>query len=236
MNFAAAMSPLLVLALSAQAQEGKPTPYPTMAPIEQYRAANVQDEIALARTAAPPSISANAQVLVFGQHGYEIAVKGSNDFVCFVERSWTAGFDDPQFWNPKLRAPNCFNAAAAHSVLPQYLKRAEWVSAGLDKAKLIEKTQLAFAHNEFIAPEPGAFSFMLSKQGYVSDDAQGPWLPHLMFFVPHGQAVNWGAGLEDSPVLGGEAGSAIEPSVLFVPVRLWSDGSPAPPPVVVHHH
>ena len=236
MNLVAVFSPLLVLALSAQTKEGKPAPYSTMAPLEEYRVANVQDEVALARSAAPPSISANAQVLVLGQHGYEVAVKGSNDFVCFVERSWTAGFDDPEFWNPKLRAPNCFNAAATHSVLPQYLKRAEWVTAGLDKAKLIEKTRLAFARNEFVAPEPGAFSFMLSKQGYVSDRAQGPWLPHLMFFVPHGQAANWGAGLEDSPVRGGEAGSTIEPSVLFVPVRSWSDGSPAPPPPAASHH
>ena len=236
MNLAATLSPLLVLALSAPTEEGKPMPYSAMAPIEQYRVANVQDEVSLARSAAPPSISADAQVLVLGQRGYEVAVKGSNDFVCFVERSWTAGFDDPEFWNPKLRAPNCFNAAAVHSVLPQYLKRAEWVTTGLDKAKLIEKTRLAFAHNEFVAPEPGAFSFMLSKEGYVSDKAQGPWLPHLMFFVPHGQAVNWGAGLEGSPVRGGEAGSAIEPSVLFVPVRSWSDGSPAPPPPATPHH
>ena len=233
MNLAVAFSPLL--ALSAQTEELKPTTYPTMAPIEQYNSAVRQDEIALARSAAPPSISADAQVLVLGRHGYEVAVQGKNEFVCFVERSWTAGFDDPQFWNPKLRAPNCFNAAATRSVLPQYLKRAEWVAAGLDKAKMIEKTQTAFAHNEFVVPEPGSFSFMLSKQGYVSDQANGPWLPHLMFFVPHGEAAHWGAGLEDSPVLGVD-GSAIEPSILFVPVRSWSDGSSAPPPAVVHHH
>jgi hypothetical protein len=76
---------------------------------------------------------------------------------------------------------------------------------------------------------------MLSKQGYLSDDAAGPWLPHVMFFVPHGQAVAWGAGLEASPILGGE-GSPFEQTVLFVPVRSWSDGSPAPPPANKHQH
>lgn len=54
-------------------------------------------EIALARTAALPPISAAADVLVLGRRGYESAVKGANGFVWFVERWWTAGLDDPQF-------------------------------------------------------------------------------------------------------------------------------------------
>ena len=76
---------------------------------------------------------------------------------------------------------------------------------------------------------------MLSKQGYLSDDSAGPWLPHVMFFVPHGQTVAWGAGLEASPILGAD-GSPFEPTVLLVPVRLWSDGSPAPSPATEHQH
>src|SRR5262249_35205861 len=211
------------------AQDKKPTAYSAMAPVEQYRIADAQDEIALARSAAPPSISADAEVLVLGKRGYEVAVKGRNGFVCFVERSWTAGFDDAEFWNPKLRAPNCFNPPAVRSVLPQYLERTEWALAGLGKPEIIEKARAAFAGHRFVAPEPGSFSFMLSKQGYLSDDAAGPWLPHVMFFVPHGQAASWAAGLEASPILGAD-GSALEPTVLFIPVRRWSDGSPVPPP------
>lgn len=86
----------------------------------------------------------------------------------------------------------------------------------------------------FVPPEAGAFSFMLSKQGYVSDEAAGPWLPHVMLFVPHGQAAIWGAGLEGSPIQGGDGGP-FEPTVLFIPVRSWSDGSPVPPPVPAGH-
>jgi len=208
-------------------------PYPEMAPADQYLMANREDEIALARSAAPPSISRDAQVLVLGGHGYETAVKGKNGFVCFVERSWAASFDDPQFWNPKLRAPNCFNPPAARTQLAQYLQRTEWVLAGATKQQVVEKTKAAVASHSFKAPEAGAFSFMLSKDGYVSDDAAGPWLPHVMFFLPHGQADNWGADKEDSPVIG-QDGSAIETTVLFIPVRRWSDGSPAPPPAKKH--
>jgi hypothetical protein len=40
---------------------------------------------------------------VLDGHGYQTAVKGHNGFVCAVQRSWTAGLDDPELWNPKLR-------------------------------------------------------------------------------------------------------------------------------------
>ncbi len=208
-------------------------PYPKMAPAEQYRIANREDEIALARSAAPPSISGDAQVLVLGNHGYEVAVKGKNGFVCFVERSWAAGFDDPDFWNPKLRAPNCFNAPAARTELPQYLKRTEWALAGATKQELIEKTKAAVASHRFKTPEAGAISFMLSKEGYLGDAAGGPWLPHVMFFLPQGEAVNWGASKEGSPIIGRDGGP-IESTVLFIPVRSWSDGTPAPSPPGKH--
>src|SRR5271170_6737303 len=56
-------------------------------------------EISLARSAAPESISRDADVLVLGPHGYETAVKGANGFVCMVGRGWGM-FDWPEFWNP----------------------------------------------------------------------------------------------------------------------------------------
>jgi hypothetical protein len=237
MNRSGLLLTLLLLGRSglADAQGNRPTPYPAMAPVGQYLIADAQDEIALARSAAPASISADAGVLVLGKHGYETAVRGTNGFVCFVERSWTAGFGDAEFWNPKVRAPNCFNPAAVRSVLPQYLRRTEWVLAGIGRAQMSERARAAVASRRFTAPDAGSFSFMLSKQGYLGDDAGGPWLPHVMFFVPHGQAAAWAAGLKASPILGAD-GLPFEPTVLFIPVRRWSDGSPAPSPATEHQH
>src|SRR4030095_13825721 len=103
-----------------------------MAPIEHYLM-DRNSEIALARSAAPESISRDAEVLVLGRHGYETAIKGNNGFVCIVQRSWTAEIDDPDFWNPKLRAPICFNAAAARSYLPLTIKKTELILAGRTK-------------------------------------------------------------------------------------------------------
>ncbi len=226
---------LLAAAGLAHAQGMKIGSYPAMAPLQRYLIASRADEIALARTAAPPSISAHAEILVLANRGYETAIKGSNGFVCFVERSWTAGFNDPEFWNPKLRAPNCFNAPAARSVLPQYLKRTQWVIEGDTRQQVIAKSRAAFVNHSFTVPEAGSLSFMLSKNGYLSDAVEGPWLPHVMFFVPSGQAATWGANVEGSPVLG-QDGSNIEPTILLIPVRRWSDGSPAPSPDMQHTH
>ena len=76
------------------------TPYPRMATIDQYLMENQGSEIALARSAAPESISRDAEVMVLGRHGYETAVQGKKGFVCMVERSGTAPIDDPDFWTP----------------------------------------------------------------------------------------------------------------------------------------
>jgi hypothetical protein len=219
----------LLAGARAETQDQKAGAYPAMSPVEQYRIAKRDAEIALARSAAPPSVSAAAEVLVLGNRGYETAVRGTNGYVCFVERSWAASFNDPEFWNPKLRSPNCFNPPAVRSVLPQYLKRTEWVLTGATRQQVIDKARAAFASREFGAPDSGSFSFMLSKAGYVSDAADGPWRPHVMFFVQSGQSAVWSAGLDGSPILGADSGP-FEPTILLIPVPRWSDGSLAPPP------
>jgi hypothetical protein len=95
---------------TCQAQAEKAS-YPAMAPLDQYLIPDVSSEIALARGAAPASISDGAEVMVLGPQGYTTAVKGTNGFLCIVERSWGAATDEPEFWNPKVRAPICFNPA-----------------------------------------------------------------------------------------------------------------------------
>lgn len=119
-------------AYQAMAQDAT-TPYPNMAPVDQYLMTDQGAEIALARSAAPESISRDAEVLVLGRHGFETAVKGRNGFVCIVERSWTSA-PDPDFWNPKVRTPICYNAAAAGSYLPRNIKRTDLILTGRTKA------------------------------------------------------------------------------------------------------
>jgi hypothetical protein len=181
----------------AMAQDAKTT-YPSMAPIEQYLMHRTA-EIALARSAAPESISGDAEVLVLGRHGFETAVKGKNGFVCIVERSWTSA-PDPDFWNPKVRTPICFNAAAARSYLPRTIKRTDLILAGRTKAQTDETIAAAIDKKELPAMEPGAMCYMMSKQGYGGDSVER-WPPHLMFYYSQTDPATWGAGLPDSPSL-----------------------------------
>src|SRR6202045_2183271 len=137
---------VLSTAWQAQAQDAK-APYPSMAPLDQYLMER-NTEIALARSAAPESISQDAEIMVLGRHAYETAVKGKNGFVCMVERSWTAGIDDPDFWNPKLRAPICFNPPAVRSYLPLTIKKTELVLAARSKPQMFEDMKDAFDKKE----------------------------------------------------------------------------------------
>ena len=222
---------LLFSALPARAQETK-SAYPAMAPLEQYLMADRAAEMKLARSAAPEEIGRDASVLVLTSHGYEEAASGKNGFVCLVERSWTAGINDPDFWNPKLRGPLCLNPAAVRSYLPRTIKKTELAIAGRSMAQIFAAITAAIDKKELPSPEPGAMSFMLSKQGYLGDKAGGPWLPHLMFFAPKTESKAWGADVPGSPIL--TLQSAEERMTVFlIPVRSWSDGTAA---VGTHSH
>ncbi|HEX4633119.1 MAG TPA: hypothetical protein VH163_04760 [Gemmatimonadales bacterium] len=206
----------IVLPASLWAQ-GTATPYPTMAPVEQYRMDRAA-EIALAKSAAPASISDSAEVLVMGAAGYETAQQGKNGFVCAVGRSWANDFDNADFWNPKARSPVCVNAAAARSYLPYYLTRTKWVLAGMTLARMKTATQP-------VKPEVGAMVYMLSKDGYLGDNVKGPWHPHLMFVYPRTPDGAWGANAPGSPVEEYDGPSALV-TLFLIRVKHWSDGSP----------
>ena len=140
----------------------KPRPYPAMAPLAQYMEPSAAEEAELARSAAPASISADAGVMVLGMHGYEQAAAGKNGFVCMVQRAWAAEPGWAEFWSTKNRSPICFNPAAVRSVLPEYLKRTEWVLAGVSEDGIVERTKAALAAKTLTAPEPGAMAYMMS--------------------------------------------------------------------------
>jgi hypothetical protein len=216
---------LAAAALQAQAQVQN-SPYPKMAPIDQYLMAP-DAEIALARSAAPEALSRDAEVMVMGKRGYETVVKGKNGFVCLVERSWTAGIDDPDFWNPKLRGPICLNPPAARSYLPQTIRKTELILAGRSKAQMSENITAALDKKELPSPEIGAMCYMMSKQGYLGDSA-GHWHPHLMFFVPLTDSIAWGADLPGSPIIGMKDVQG-RLTVFLIPVGHWSDGTDAAP-------
>lgn len=218
----------LTLAGAAARADDPKTPYPRMAPIAQYLMSD-QAEIALARSAAPASVSGDATIVVLKEHGYETAVKGKNGFVCIVERSWMAQFDFPEFWNPKMRGPICFNPPAVRSILPFTYKRTEMILAGLSKTQIQDRLKEVVAKKEVPALEPGAMCYMMSRDANLGD-SNGHWHPHLMFYNPRSGGADWGANLHGSPILLNpqfeDSPEALD--VLMVPVDRWSDGASAP--------
>jgi len=205
--------------------EDATSPYPRMAPLDEYLMADRDAEIALARSAAPESISGDAEVLVLSRRGFETAVKGKNGFACVVQRSWSAGKDDPDFWNPKLRAPICFNPPAVRSYLPLTIKRTELILAGRSKEQMFAAIEGSIAKKQLPRVESGAMCYMMSKQGYLSD-RDGHWHPHLMFFTPLTKPAAWGADMPGSPIIAFEDASE-QMTIFLVPVGKWSDGTPA---------
>ncbi len=200
--------------------------YVNMAPLEQYLIADRNAEIALARSAAPGSISRNAKVLVLTRHGYETAVEGTNGFVCVVTRSWMLPFENPEFWDPTVRLPFCLNPPAARSVLPLTLKEAEWVLAGLSKNQLFDRTKTAFEKHELPLPESGSMCYMMSKQQNFGPKV-GNADSHLMFWFPQKEHMAWGAELPGVPVDVHQY--TPQPITEFaISVSKWSDGTPSP--------
>ena len=211
--------------VQVRAQSAK-DPYPAMAPVDQYLMTDKNSEIALARSGAPASIGEDAEVMVLGQKEYETAVKGKNGFLCLVERGWGAASDNSDFWNPKVRSPICFNAAATRTFVPIYLMKTKLALAGKSRKEIAEATKSAFDRKELPDLEPGAMCYMLSKQQYLNDEGKS-WHPHVMFFVSGDVTRSSGANQPDSPLI-----AADDPeervTILMLWVGKWSDGSPAP--------
>lgn len=229
---------LLCLSLAwteaASAQDPAAAPkYPSMAPVAQYLETDRAGEIALAKTAGPKAVSDDASVLVLGKDGYETAVQGTNGFTCYVGRSWEKDFDDPEFWNPNIRTPQCWNAAAVTSMLPAIRERTQWVLTGVSKDEMLARTKAEIAAHQIGVPAPGNMEFMLSKQQYISDAQPGVppnWYPHVMMFLPTGPGSvgsEFGANHPGSEIAA--QNSDIMPfTTFFVLVPKWSDGTPTP--------
>lgn len=203
-------------------------PYPAMAPVGQYMSSSRTVEIALAKSAAPASIADRAEVLVLGKRGYETAVKGSNGFVCLVGRSWAMAFNNPEFWNPKIRTPICLNATATRdsSVLPLYLTRTEWVLAGISVAEMQTRETAEWKDGKLTPPGPDDVTYMMSKHQYINDSAH-PWYPHVMFYAPRTYKSQWGENLPGSPVEA-DCTNAAKTCIFMVLVPKWSDGTAGP--------
>ena len=188
-------------------------------------------EVALARTAAPRNVSDSAAVLVLTRTGYVEAVRGTNGFTCAVLRSFLGPIGDPGSWNPRVRAPHCFNPPATRTMLPVFKERAAWVLAGLSDSAIGTRVRRAYARHQLPMPAAGAMAYMMSHEQHLQDAAPENWMPHVMFYYAASQrAATWGAGDFSAPVIDVSGKDPYSPVLtIAIPVRQWSDGTPALP-------
>ena len=230
-RWAGACTRAVLLSALAGVAAADATPYQRMAPLEQYLMPP-DSEIALARSAAPAAISDKATVLTLDSHGYQTAVHGINGFTCLVERSWMSPFESPGFWNPKMRVPSVCWATRQRPASRSSSTRSGGRSSHSPETPKGTISSTSCSRRgwrvEFPLPEPGAMSFMMSKDGYLGDDV-GHWHPHLMFHVPKVAGASWGANLPGSPVVLDDHQVPEPETVFLVPVSHWSDGTTAAP-------
>jgi len=146
-------------------------------------------ETALARSAAPASVSAKARVLVFTDSGFVVADSGSNGVTCVVNRSW-----------PQSLEPHCFDAEGAASIMPQELRRAELGHRGIPDAEVDREIAAGLAAGRFRMPRRPALTYMMSAGQVLYDDGGrrvGSWRPHLMLYYPY--LTNADLGLASRP-------------------------------------
>jgi hypothetical protein len=135
-----------------------------------------QQEIALARSAAPRAVTDSATVYVLTDSGYVVAVAGSGGVACYVSRSW-----------PESVEPHCFDAEGAATILPMEMRRVELMHRGKTAAEADREIADGLASGRFRLPRRPAMSYMMSGgQVLYNDEGRrvGRWHPHLMIYYP----------------------------------------------------
>lgn len=148
-------------------------------------------EIALARSAAPPTVTAGARVLALTDQGFVVADSGSNGVTCLVDRSW-----------PRALEPHCYDAEGAASILPMELRRTELRHLGRSEDEIDREIGAGLASGRFRLPRRPALTYMMSAGQVLYDDSGrriGAWRPHLMLYHPY--LTNAELGLSATPDL-----------------------------------
>jgi hypothetical protein len=179
-------------------------------------------EIALAKSAAPASISDHATIKVLTDRGFDTAQQGNNGFVCFVMRGFTGAptFTPVQLramvYDPSTRAPICLNPQAVKMLLPYYQLRTKLAIDGKTPEQIADLIQDAYSKGEIPKRDEVSFGYMWS-----ADQVLGPaghWHPHVMVYAPNYENSLLG-GSEFAghlPIVSDDAGTPF--AVVVIPV------------------
>lgn len=134
-------------------------------------------EIALARSAAPAQVSAQATVWTLEAGRYQIAVRGTNGNHCFVARTW-----------PRSLEPVCYDPEGARTILPLEIRRFDLRRQGLGAEEIDRAVDEAIDRGDLPMPARPSMSYMMSSAQELINDrgaSAGNWKPHLMLYWPY---------------------------------------------------
>ena len=141
-------------------------------------------EIAVARSAAPATLSGEATVWVLTPSGYEKAVEGGNGVNCLVTRGWSAPFDTELFGWTALVAPICYDAVASGAPLQEQFLRADLGLKGKSHDEIKRAVYAAYADGRLRPLTHVGLSYMYSEAQVLGPNV-GHWHPHLMIHAPY---------------------------------------------------
>jgi hypothetical protein len=176
------------------------------------------EEIALARSAAPSTISGHARVLMLTDTGYAIVAAGSSGVTCVVNRSWDRSVE-----------PHCYDPEGAATVMQLELRRNYLRHIGKSEAEITTELALGLLDGKYRLPTRPALTYMMSAAQVLYDDSGrhvGQWRPHLMIYYPH--LSNEALALPDRPEMrvGMVSSSAGAESSLIIVVGAFVEVAP----------
>ncbi len=155
------------------AQDGLRTPVQSLSGV---RVLPESTEIRLAREAASPSISRDADVYVFQDGTFKRTVTGSNGFACMVGRDTRA---------PSL-FPMCFDPEGARTLMRREMMKVELMAAGVPLDAVIPKVDSAAHDGRVHYPKTTSLTYMMSSHQvlYDGDKNIGAAHSHVMIYLP----------------------------------------------------
>ncbi|HYS60662.1 MAG TPA: hypothetical protein VEM27_08720 [Gemmatimonadales bacterium] len=197
------------------------SPFPSRPPLRDYLMPR-DAEIALARSAAPASISDRATIKVLTPSGFEVASQGDNGAVCLVMRGFSAPTYTPaQFrdlvYDPTVHAPICFTAPAAKTAMPYYELRTKLAMEGKGPDQIARAVEAAYDAGQLPHRDAVTFAYMWSADMQLGPGI-GAWHPHVMVFAPKYDNAMVGGFAFGSPLpqLTDDAGTPF--AVVVIPV------------------
>jgi hypothetical protein len=148
--------------------------------IAQLRFLDKQEEIAMALSAGPEHVRAEASVFVFGRAGYEKVKQGSNGFICLVNR------DGQQNGGDTLR-PTCWDTEGSAAIVPVMLRVGELLAQGQSAIEIKHDIDAGYGDGRFFAPRKSGIAYMLLgdiRYDHTSKTTISLFPGHYMIYAP----------------------------------------------------